>query len=109
MNDWAKNPTAHTALDDIIPCVDTATAQETLSQSKEVTYQLVGVANRIITNVSNIDPPSGVGFNQSGPLVPNLCNPFNSDKTDRKCASGEVELSNATQVYEHFSLQENKL
>ena len=105
MNDWAKNPTAHTSLDDIIPCVDTATAQETLSQSKEVTYQLVGVANRIITNVSNIDPPSGVGYNQSGPLVPNLCNPFNSDKTDRKCASGEVELSNATQVWRNYVCQ----
>ncbi|XP_059303504.1 uncharacterized protein LOC132055607 [Lycium ferocissimum] len=105
MDDWVKNPSAHTALDDIIPCVDTATAQETLSQSKEVTYLLVGVANRIITNVSNINPPSGVGYNQSGPLVPNLCNPFNSDKTDRKCASGEVELSNATQVWRIYVCQ----
>lgn len=105
MDDWVKNPSAHTALDDIIPCVDTATAQETLSQSKEVTYQLVGVTNRIITNVSNINPPSGVGYNQSGPLVPNLCNPFNSDKTDRKCASGEVELSNATQVWRNYVCQ----
>ncbi|XP_060205235.1 uncharacterized protein LOC132633057 [Lycium barbarum] len=105
MDDWVKNPSAHTALDDIIPCVDTATAQETLSQSKEVTYLLVGVANRIITNVSNINLPSGVGYNQSGPLVPNLCNPFNSDKTDRKCASGEVELSNATQVWRNYVCQ----
>ncbi|CAN4088559.1 unnamed protein product [Withania somnifera] len=105
MDDWVKHPSAHTALDDIIPCVDTATAQETLSQSKEVTYQLVGVANRIITNVSNINPPSGVGYNQSGPLVPNLCNPFNSDKTDRKCASGEVELSNAPQVWRNYVCQ----
>ncbi|KAG5618701.1 hypothetical protein H5410_018525 [Solanum commersonii] len=102
MDDWVKNPSAHTALDDIIPCVDTATAQETLSQSKEVTYQLVGVTNTIITNVSNINLPPGVGYNQSGPLVPNLCNPFNSDKTDRKCASGEVELSNATQVWRNY-------
>ncbi|CAN4086443.1 unnamed protein product [Withania somnifera] len=105
MDDWVKHPSAHTALDDIIPCVDTATAQETLSQSKEVTFQLVGVANRIITNVSNVNPPSGVGYNQSGPLVPNLCNPFNSDKTDRKCASGEVELSNATQVWRNYVCQ----
>lgn len=103
MDDWVKNPLAHTALDDIIPCVDTATAQETLSQSKEVTYQLVEVTNTIITNVSNIiNLPPGVGYNQSGPLVPNLCNPFNSDKTDRKCASGEVELSNATQVWKSY-------
>ncbi|KAM3268967.1 hypothetical protein P3S67_030931 [Capsicum chacoense] len=105
MDDWVKHPSAHTALDDIIPCVDPATAQDTLSQSKEVTYQLVGVSNRIITNISNINPPSGVGYNQSGPLVPNLCNPFNSDKTDRKCASGEVELSNATQVWKNYVCQ----
>ncbi|KAJ8536185.1 hypothetical protein K7X08_034586 [Anisodus acutangulus] len=105
MDDWVKNPSAHTALDDIIPCVDTVTAQETLSQSKEVTYQLVGVVNRIIINVSNINPPSGVGYNQSGPLVPTLCNPFNSDKTGRKCASGEVELNNATQVWRNYVCQ----
>ncbi|KAJ8553588.1 hypothetical protein K7X08_024266 [Anisodus acutangulus] len=105
MDDWVKNPSAHTALDDIIPCVDTATAQETLSQSKEVTFQLIGVVNRIITNVSNINPPSGIGYNQSGPLVPTLCNPFNSDKTDWKCASGEVELNNATQVWRNYVCQ----
>ncbi|KAK4362152.1 hypothetical protein RND71_017393 [Anisodus tanguticus] len=105
MDDWVKNPSAHTALDDIIPCVDTATAQETLSQSKEVTFQLIGVVNRIITNVSNITPPSGIGYNQSGPLVPTLCNPFNSDKTDWKCTSGEVELNNATQVWRNYVCQ----
>lgn len=100
MDQWAKHPKAHTALDDIIPCVDPQAAQGALSQSKEVTFQMVGVVNRIINNVSNVNMPSGspASYNQSGPLVPNLCNPYNSDKTDRKCASGEVEFSNATEV-----------
>lgn len=101
MDEWVQNPTAHTALDDILPCVDNATAQATLSQSKDVTFQLVGMVNRIINNVSNVDPPpfaSFLSYNQSGPLVPTLCNPLNPDETDRVCAAGEVDLSNATQV-----------
>ena len=101
MDEWVQNPTAHTALDDILPCVDNATAQETLLRTKDVTYQLVTVVNTVITNVSNINfAPNFVPlyFNQSGPLVPVLCNPFNADLTARQCSAGEVDLDNATQV-----------
>lgn len=104
MKQWVQNPTAHTALDDILPCVDNATAQETLTKSKEVTSQLVSLMNTVITNISNINFPPNFGplyFNQSGPLLPTLCNPFNPDLTDRACAPGEVDLSNATQVSLH--------
>ncbi|KAH9715508.1 Plasma membrane fusion protein [Citrus sinensis] len=103
MDQWVQNPTAHTALDDILPCVDTATAQETLSQSKDVTSKLVGVVNFFISNVANKNIPPTVGppnyYNQSGPLVPILCNPFNSDRTDRNCSDGEVNFSNAAQEW----------
>jgi hypothetical protein len=108
MDQWVKNPTEHTALDDLLPCVDPETAQETLSQSKNVTYQLVGVVNGIIANISNANPPPNAAplyYNQSGPPVPLLCNPFNANKTDRKCVSGEVELSNATQVLKNYVCQ----
>ncbi|KAA8540523.1 hypothetical protein F0562_024558 [Nyssa sinensis] len=108
MDQWIQNPTAHTALDDILPCVDNSTAQETLSESKDVTFQLVGMVNQIITNVSNINalPIAGpLYYNQSGPLVPVLCNPFNSDKTDHICAAGEVDFSNATQVWKKYVCQ----
>ncbi|GFQ01001.1 hypothetical protein PHJA_002244000 [Phtheirospermum japonicum] len=109
MNDWVDNPTAHTALDDIIPCVDPATSQEALSQSKEVTFQMVQLVNGIIANVSNANLPPNAGpfyYNQSGPLVPLLCNPYNPDKTDRgACAAGEVDLSNATQVWRNYECQ----
>lgn len=101
MDEWVQNPTAKTALDDIIPCVDNTTAQETLTQAKLVTYQLVNVVDGIISNVSNRNVPpqvTAVYYNQSGPLVPVLCNPFNSDLTDRQCVAGDVDLSNATQV-----------
>ncbi|KAK1364005.1 Plasma membrane fusion PRM1 [Heracleum sosnowskyi] len=107
MDQWVQNPTAHTALDDILPCVEPATAQEILSESKDVTFQLVIVVNQIIVNLSNIDIPPGLPFsyNQSGPLVPVLCSPFNPDKTDRKCIAGEVQLSDAAQVWKNYICQ----
>ncbi|PON71307.1 hypothetical protein PanWU01x14_074470 [Parasponia andersonii] len=108
MNEWVVNPTAHTALDEILPCVDKATAQETSLKSKEVTSQLVDVINEVITNVSNINfAPNFVPlyFNQSGPLVPLLCNPFFHDLTDRPCTAGEVDLNNATQVWANYVCQ----
>lgn len=101
MDEWVQNPTAHTALDDILPCLDNATAQATLKQTKDVTYQLVTVVNTVITNVSNIDFQPGFAplyFNQTGPSLPALCNPFHADLTDRQCSAGEVDLNNATKV-----------
>ncbi|KAE8126164.1 hypothetical protein FH972_020908 [Carpinus fangiana] len=108
MDEWVQNPTAHTALDDILPCVDNATAQETLSQSKNVTYQLVVVVDRMIINISNVNFPPIAGplyFNQSGPLMPVLCNPFYSNLADRQCATGEVHLNNATEVWKNYVCQ----
>ncbi|KAJ9189963.1 hypothetical protein P3X46_001206 [Hevea brasiliensis] len=116
MDEWVQHPTAHTALDDILPCVDKATAQQTLSESKKVTFQLVGVVNTFITNVSNKDPPKNLPpnlppetkrlyYNQSGPAVPLLCNQFNSDMTDRKCVAGEVYFTNASQEWSKYVCQ----
>ncbi|KAK4755871.1 hypothetical protein SAY87_009628 [Trapa incisa] len=108
IEEWVESPSAHTAIDQILPCVNTATIQETLARSKEVTYQLVEVVNQVITNVSNINfSPNfpSMYFNQSGPLIPVLCNPFHPDSTDRACSTGEVDLSNATQVWRSFVCQ----
>ncbi|GAB4854620.1 hypothetical protein Ancab_023203 [Ancistrocladus abbreviatus] len=105
MDQWIQYPTAHTALDDILPCVDNATSEETLMRSKEVTSQLVDLVNQVITNVSNINfSPNFRPFyyNQSGPLLPLLCNPFYHDLTPRLCSSGEVDLSNATQIWSSY-------
>lgn len=104
MDEWVRYPAAHTALDEILPCIDNATTQETLLRSKDVTYQIVTVVNFFISNVSNQDPPPNIGmpllvnFRQSGPKVPTLCNPFNPDYSNRQCASGEVDFSNANTV-----------
>ncbi|WRX27822.1 hypothetical protein QQP08_020309 [Theobroma cacao] len=100
MEQWVLYPTAHTALDDIIPCVDRATAKEALDESKDVSTRLVGTVNALINNVANLNVPpnpSPIYYNQSGALVSALCSPYNSDKTDRKCNADEVNLGNAAQ------------
>lgn len=101
MEEWVQNPHAHTALDDILPCVDFATANESLYQSKEVTFQLVNMVNQVIANVSNTNFPPNVQpfyYNQSGPQMPLLCNPFTSNLTARQCVTGEVDFNSSTQV-----------
>ncbi|XP_072953016.1 uncharacterized protein [Typha angustifolia] len=105
MDDWVNHPHAHTALDDILPCVDVATANESLYRSKEVTFQLVNLVNQVITTVSNQNFPPNLTplyYNQSGPLLPVLCNPYTSDMNNRTCISGEVNLNNATQVWKGY-------
>lgn len=101
MNEWVAHPSEHTALDKILPCVDFATAEESLNRSKEVTYKLADILNNVINGVCNPSNPS-IPFNQSGPLMPNLCNPFNQDLTNRTCAPGEVVFSNASQVWKNY-------
>ncbi|KAE9458505.1 hypothetical protein C3L33_09592, partial [Rhododendron williamsianum] len=88
--------------------IDHLQAQETLLRSKEVTSQLVNVVNQVITNVSNINFAPNftpLFYNQSGPLMPTLCNPYNPDLTNRVCASGEVDLNNATEVWRNYVCQ----
>ncbi|CAN1318569.1 hypothetical protein LINPERPRIM_LOCUS30859 [Linum perenne] len=109
MDEWVQHPTAKTAMDDFIPCVDNATAQETLLQSKQVTFQLSNMVDNVLSNFSNRNFPPQVppplNFNQSGLFVPLLCNPFNPDLTDRSCAAGEVDLSNATEAWKEYVCQ----
>jgi len=88
MDEWVVNPTAHTALDDIFPCVEEKAVMETYLKSKMVTYKIIEEFDKVISNFTNA--------NQSVPL---LCNPFNSDLTSRNCSSEEVTFQNATQVW----------
>ncbi|KAK4768936.1 hypothetical protein SAY86_027086 [Trapa natans] len=108
MEEWVQNPSAHTALDDIIPCLEHSVTEEFLLQTKAATYQLVNVVNGVFTNVSNQNfPPEARPFyyNQSGPPVPSLCSPFNIDLTDRQCVPGEVDFDNASQVWKSYTCE----
>ncbi|KQJ93701.1 hypothetical protein BRADI_3g06197v3 [Brachypodium distachyon] len=97
MGEWVQRPPQeHTALDDILPCVDTAAAAEALNRSKEVNYRLVAVLNGVIANVSNADnllpQAAPLYYNQSGPHVPLLCNPYTPGLLPRACSPGELPL-----------------
>ncbi|KAJ1273117.1 hypothetical protein BS78_06G256000 [Paspalum vaginatum] len=108
MDEWVTHPKAHTALDDILPCVDVATANESLYRSQEVTAQLVALVNNVVVNISNRDFPPGLRplyFNQSGPLMPTLCNPFNPDMSPRACTAGEVDFKSAAREWKRFECQ----
>ncbi|KAL5183473.1 hypothetical protein HKD37_17G047352 [Glycine soja] len=100
---YIYNPTAHTALDDILPCVENATAMKTLLRSKTLTYTIVDAFDQIISNFTNANTTAI--FNQSGPLVPLLCNPYNADFTSRQCAPGEVTFKNAIEVWKNYTCQ----
>ncbi|KAG8066455.1 hypothetical protein GUJ93_ZPchr0004g39012 [Zizania palustris] len=108
MDDWVTHPQAHTALDDILPCVDVGTANESMYRSQEVTAQLVALVNNVIVNISNRDFPPALRplyFNQSGPLMPVLCVPFNPDMSVRACAPGEVTFDSAAAEWKKFECQ----
>ncbi|KAF0902878.1 hypothetical protein E2562_019170 [Oryza meyeriana var. granulata] len=109
MDEWVVlHPQDHTALDDILPCVDAAATSEALRRSKEVNYQIVSVLNNLVATVANANvPPSSqpappANYNQFGPPVPLLCNPYNGDLTDRPCAAGEVSAANGPQVWQGY-------
>ncbi|WVZ77596.1 hypothetical protein U9M48_025449 [Paspalum notatum var. saurae] len=91
MGEWVRHPQARTALDDILPCVDTAAATEALNRSKEVNYQLVAVVNAALANVSNRDfppqTPPPANYNQSGPHVPLLCGGPSTPAGDLACVA----------------------
>ncbi|CAL9048459.1 unnamed protein product [Musa banksii] len=102
MDEWVDHPHAHTTLDDILPCVDVATADESMQRSKQVTFQLVNLVNQVIVNISNADFPPGMAplyYNQSGPPAPPLCNPYLPDMSNRTCLPGEVDFNSASKVW----------
>ena len=103
MGDWVDHPHAETALSNILPCVDQRTTNKTLIKSKQVVNDLADIVNGFIDTFANPDPPrqdnNPYYFNQSGPPVPHLCYPYDSNQLqDRQCAPQEVSMANASLV-----------
>ncbi|XP_038718362.1 uncharacterized protein LOC120011341 isoform X3 [Tripterygium wilfordii] len=108
MDQWVENPAAHSALSDLLPCVDNATVQTSLNVSNGVTFGLVEVVDQYITTIANQNFPEEAGplyHNQTGPLVPLLCSPFDSNLTRRRCAPGEVDFNHAGQEWKKYVCQ----
>lgn len=100
MGEWMDNPQSESALSNILPCVDQRTSNQTLIKSKEVVTNIVNVVNQFIYTYANANPsPTDLNYyNQSGPLMPPLCYPYDANLQDRQCGSIEVSMENASVV-----------
>lgn len=101
MGEWVENPHAETALSNILPCVDQRTTNQTMYKSRQVINDIANMVNGFVGSVANSNPPPQAGtsyFNQSGPLIPPLCYPYDAQLQDRTCSSGELSMENATSV-----------
>jgi len=82
--------------------MDEATTQTTLDISKNTSYLVVNLVNEFVTNVANNDNPpmadKDIKYNQSGPALPLICNPFYPNMTERKCETLEITLTGAPTV-----------
>lgn len=110
MGQWVANPSASTSLDSVLPCVNPETGANTLAQSKATAYTLTSNANTAITsavNNNNSRLPAPLWYNQSGPAVPALCNPYGPapNYSDVACAAGSVDYASAPTVSHFFSNQ----
>ncbi|XP_023541107.1 uncharacterized protein LOC111801364 [Cucurbita pepo subsp. pepo] len=113
MEEWVDNPHAETALSNILPCVDHKTTNRTLIQSKKIVNDIVSVVDQFVYNFANANPPPGLPnyCNQSGPPMPALCYPYNSQLEESRCGDNDVTIDNASTVWQKFVCQvsESKL
>ncbi|WZY77332.1 hypothetical protein YC2023_023716 [Brassica napus] len=110
MDQWVHDPAAESALSQLLPCLDAKTIGDTLDITKTMTSTAVDMTNAYTVNISNFDHfPHNNPFyhNQSGPLVPLLCNPLDEHHNPRPCAPNEILLANASQIYKGFVCQVN--
>ncbi|XP_027098328.1 uncharacterized protein [Coffea arabica] len=106
MGEWMDNPHAETALSNILPCVDQATTNQTLFKSKQVVGDIVNIVNAFVDSYANSNPPREANnyyYNQSGPVVPHLCHPYDSQLHDRNCSDQEVSMANASVVWQDYT------
>ncbi|KVH96221.1 hypothetical protein Ccrd_001689 [Cynara cardunculus var. scolymus] len=106
MGQWVDNPHAETALSNILPCVDQGTTNDTLYKSKLVVNDITNIINGFIGTFANSNAPPGVNsnyYNQSGPLMPYLCYPYDSRLQDLECPSQEVSMANASVVWQKYT------
>ena len=106
MGEWVVNPHTESALSDILPCVDQRTTNKTLFQSKQVVINIASVVNRFIYNTANTNATQGSPgyYNQTGPGMPPLCYPFDTQFQERQCTAQEVSSANASMVFFFYHL-----
>ncbi|KAK7381553.1 hypothetical protein VNO80_00098 [Phaseolus coccineus] len=107
IDEWVQHPRSESAISKLLPCMDEATTQKTLDISKNTSYLVVNLVNTFVDNVANKDlPPTQTDrdlyYNQSGPALPLICNPFFPNMSERACDALEISLRGAPTAYESF-------
>ncbi|KAI5677240.1 hypothetical protein M9H77_08190 [Catharanthus roseus] len=106
MEEWVDNPHSETALSNILPCVDPTATNQTLYKSKQIVNDIVNIVNSFTDSYANSNPPPQdipYYFNQSGPTIPHLCYPYDSQLQDRNCTDQEVSTANASMVWLNYT------
>ncbi|KAL4368075.1 hypothetical protein GQ457_05G025750 [Hibiscus cannabinus] len=99
MDEWVQNPKANSALEDLLPCAEKEAGEKVKEAGKEVTTSINDLLNQVV-NFSN----GNTAINQSGPLVPFVCNPYEHGNSQLKCGD-QVPLKNAKEEWKKYVCQ----
>ncbi|OMP01471.1 hypothetical protein COLO4_11837 [Corchorus olitorius] len=97
MDQWVQNPMANATLKEFLPCLDKEFGENVLEASKSVSSGVDTLLNQYIDLVANNN-------NQTGPLVPLLCEP----NTTQGCGAGHVALGNAPEEWKKYVCEASK-
>ncbi|KAL4309821.1 hypothetical protein GQ457_01G039780 [Hibiscus cannabinus] len=96
MDEWVQNPNANSALNDLIPCSDKQAGENIKQAGQTVTTTINDMLNQIIA-ISN----QNTGYNQSGPSVPLVCDPYKNGNSRQTCGD-QVPLKDAEEEWEKY-------
>ncbi|KAE8705091.1 Detected protein of unknown function [Hibiscus syriacus] len=106
VDEWVQNPMAGSAIKELLPCVDREFGKNIKDASKSVSNGINDLLNLDISVVANNNdiPPQVVGlyYNQSGPSLPTVCDPYKAENDKQACDEGQVAVGNATQEWSKF-------
>ncbi|GMI86109.1 hypothetical protein like AT2G12400 [Hibiscus trionum] len=99
MDEWVQNPKADSALEDLLPCAEKEAGEKIKEAGKEVTTSINDLLNQVVT-FSN----QNTAKNQSGPLVPLVCDPYEHGNSQLNCGD-QVPLKNAQEEWKEYVCQ----
>ncbi|KAE8674064.1 hypothetical protein F3Y22_tig00111769pilonHSYRG00339 [Hibiscus syriacus] len=106
VDEWVQNPMAGSAIKELLPCVDREFGKNIKDVSKSVSNGINDLLNLDVSLVANNNdiPPHAVGlyYNQSGPSLPTVCDPYKAENNKQACGEGQVAVGNATQKWSKF-------
>ncbi|GMI73117.1 hypothetical protein like AT2G12400 [Hibiscus trionum] len=99
MDEWVQNPKANSALSNLIPCAEKEAGENIKEAGKAVTTTINEMLNQIVA-ISNQNTLN----NQSGPLVPLVCDPYKYGDSQQSCGD-QVPLNDAEEEWKKYVCQ----